>query len=404
MIGLAEIEAARAGLCGRIKHTPCLFSRSLSEGLGADAWLKYENLQLTGSFKVRGALHKIRSLPAAALERGVITASAGNHAQGVAFAAREAGAPATVVMPVTTPLVKMVNTERLGATALLHGETFDEAYAEAERLCAERGLTFVHPFEDERIVAGQGTIGLEILEQAPEIEAVVVPVGGGGLASGIATAVKARRPEVEVYGVQTEAAPSMAESFRAGRLVDGRPVARSVADGIAVKRPSALTFEVLRRLLDDLVTVSEEDIRAAVVRLLETGKTLAEGAAAAAFAAVAAGCIPAVAGRKVAIVLSGGNIDVQLLTRIVDLSLVKTHRLTRFRTAVSDRPGSLADLLRVIADGGGNVVRIQHDRVFKHTGFWEAEVELTLETRGHEHVEELHRLLRERGHPAEILH
>ncbi len=403
MIGLAEIEAARAALCGRVKQTPCLESRTFSQELGVEAWLKYENLQLTGSFKVRGALHKVGSLPADVLARGVVTASAGNHAQGVAYAAREAGAPATVVMPVTTPLVKMVNTERLGARAVLFGETFDESYAEARRLGEERGLTFVPPFEDELVIAGQGTIGLELLEQAPEMEAVVVPVGGGGLISGIATAIKQRRPEVKVYGVQTETAPAMAESFKAGHLVE-RPSQRSVADGIAVKRPGELTLQHIRRYVDDLVTVSEEQIRAAIVRLLETGKTLAEGAAAAGFAAVAARRLPELHGRKVVLLLSGGNIDVQLLSRIIDLSLVKTHRLARFRTAVSDRPGSLANLLKVIADGGGNVIRIQHDRVFKHTGFWEAEVEVTLESRNQEHVAALHKTLRENGYQAEVLH
>jgi threonine dehydratase len=403
VISLADIEAARAGLCGRVKATPCLESRTFSQELGVEAWLKYENLQLTGSFKVRGALHKIGSLPAGVLAKGVVTASAGNHAQGVAYAAREVGAPATVVMPVTTPLVKMVNTERLGARAVLYGETFDESHAEARRLGEEQGLVFVPPFEDELVIAGQGTIGLELLEQTPEMEAVVVPVGGGGLISGIATAIKERRPEVKVYGVQTEAAPAMAESFKTGHLVEC-PTERSVADGIAVKRPGELTLQHIRRYVDDLVTVSEEQIRSAIVRLLETGKTLAEGAAAVGFAAVAARRLPELHGRKVVLVLSGGNIDVQLLSRVIDLSLVKNHRLARFRTAVSDRPGSLANLLKVIADGGGNVIRIQHDRVFKHTGFWEAEVEVTLETRNHEHVAALHKRLRENGYPAEILH
>jgi threonine dehydratase len=401
-MGLEEIEAARAGLRGRVIETPCLLSPTFSEELGVEAWLKYENLQRTGSFKVRGAIHKIGSLPPEVLARGVITASAGNHAQGVAFAARAVGAPATVVMPVTTPLVKMANTERLGARALLCGETFDESYAEARRICAEQGLTFVPPFEDELVIAGQGTIGLELLEQVPAMDAVLVPVGGGGLISGIATAVKARRPEVKIYGVQTEAAPAMAESFRAGHLVE-RPATRSVADGIAVKRPGELTFQHIRRWVDDLVTVSEEQIRGAILRLLETGKTLAEGAAAVGFAALAAGRFPDLAGRRVVIVLSGGNIDVQLLSRIIDLALVQTHRLVRFRTGVPDRPGALADLLKVIAGGGGNVVRVQHDRVFKHTGFWEAEVEVTLETRNQEHVEALHRTLCGQGYKAEIL-
>jgi len=403
VIGLPEIEAARAELRGSVVETPCLPCRALADDLGLDVWLKYENLQLTGSFKVRGALHKLRSLPPDVLARGIVAASAGNHAQGVAYAARETGAPATVVMPLTAPLVKIANTERLGARAVLHGETFDDAYAEACRLAAAEGLTFIHPFEDERVIAGQGTIGLELVEQVPELGAVVVPVGGGGLISGIATAVKALRPEVKVYGVATEAAPASAESFRTGSVVE-RPSQRSVADGIAVKKPGELTFAHIRRSVDDLVTVSEEQIRKAMFRLLEGCKTLAEGAAAVGVAALASGRLPELAGRRVAVVLSGGNIDVQLLSRIIDLSLVQSHRLVRFRTGVPDRPGSLAELLKVIAAAGGNVVRVQHDRVFKHTGFWEAEVEITLETRGPEHVTDLHRTLRERGFHAEVLH
>ncbi|MGH9363604.1 MAG: pyridoxal-phosphate dependent enzyme, partial [Thermoanaerobaculia bacterium] len=225
----------------------------------------------------------------------------------------------------------------------------------------------------------------------------------GGLISGIATAIKARRPEVKVYGVQTEAAPAMAESFRLGRLVE-RPAERSVADGIAVKRPGELTFAHIKRSVDDLVTVSEEQIRAAILRLLDGCKVLAEGAAAVGVAALAGGRLPELAGKRVAVVLSGGNIDVQLLSRIIELALVRSHRLVRFRTGVPDRPGALAELLRVIAAGGGNVLRIQHDRVFKHTGFWEAEIEITLETRNEEHVAALHRTLREHGYHAEILH
>ncbi|HEX5758281.1 MAG TPA: threonine ammonia-lyase [Thermoanaerobaculia bacterium] len=402
MIDLPEIEAARAGLRGTVRETPCLPSRQLADDLGLDVWLKYENLQLTGSFKVRGAVNKLRSLSPDLLRRGVVAASAGNHAQGVAFAGRETGAPATVVMPLTAPLVKVANTERLGARAVLHGETFEEAYAEACRRAQEEGLAFIHPFEDPRVIAGQGTIGLELVEQVPDLGAVVVPIGGGGLISGIATAVKSLRPEVRVYGVVTEAAPAAAESFRGGTIVE-RATRRSVADGIAVKRPGELTFAHIRRYVDDVVTVSEEEIRAAIFRLLEGCKTLAEGAAAAAVAALAAGRLPDLTGRRVAVVLSGGNIDVQLLERIIDLTLVQSHRLVRFRTGVPDRPGALADLLQVIAGGGGNVMRITHDRVFKHTGFWEAEIEVTLETRNEEHVQALHRTLREQGYEAEIL-
>ncbi|HEX7184950.1 MAG TPA: threonine ammonia-lyase [Thermoanaerobaculia bacterium] len=402
MIGLREIEEARERIRGVVKTTPCLMSRTFSNELRANAYFKYETLQLTGSFKARGACNKICSLSPAEIKQGVITASAGNHAQGVAFSAAQAGAPATILMPLTTPLIKIENTERLGGRVILFGETFDEAYAEARRMACEQDLAFVPPFDDEQVIAGQGTIGLEILEQVPEVEAVIVPIGGGGLISGIATAIKETSPTVRVYGVQTKAAPCMAESFRAGHIVDC-PTERSVADGIAVKRPGEITFEYVRRYVDDVETVSEDQIRAAIVRMLEVGKTLTEGAAAATLAAMSDHRFPFCEGKNVVMVLSGANIDIHLLSRIIDRSLVENHRLVRFRTEVTDRPGALSDLLRVIATGGGNVVRIQHDRVFKHAGFWEAEVEVTLETRNADHIEELHRTLRREGYVAERL-
>jgi threonine dehydratase len=397
VIGLADIEQARLRIAGVVKNTPCLASTLFSRELGLDLCFKYETLQLTGSFKVRGAYNKISSLPQ---PRGVITASAGNHAQGVAFSASQAGVPSTIVMPRMTPLIKIENTRRLGGRVVLAGDIFDEACDEARRREAEQGLVFVHPFDDEQVIAGQGTIGLEILEQTPEVEVLVVPVGGGGLISGIAAAVKEKKPSVRVYGVQTEAAPAMVESFRAGRLVSS-PAWRSVADGIAVKRPGELTFEHIRRYVDDVVTVSEEQIRIAIIHLLEKGKSLAEGAAATAFAALAGRRIPDVAGRCVVVVLSGANIDMALLSRIIDRSLVESHRLVRFRTHVPDRPGGLAELLQVIARHGGNVLRIQHDRVFMLAGFWEAQIDVTLETRNEEHIEELHQALTAGGYRVE---
>ncbi|MDP9122703.1 MAG: threonine ammonia-lyase [Acidobacteriota bacterium] len=402
MIGRSEIEAARASIRDLVPETPCLHSQAFSRELGVDAFFKYETLQLTGSFKVRGALNKIRSLSAAEVRGGVITASAGNHAQGVAWSASQVGVPATIVMPVTTPLIKVDNTERLGGRVVLSGETFNEAFEEAMRRCGEERLSFVHPFDDEQVIAGQGTVGLEILERVPDVEAVIVPVGGGGLIAGIATAIKLARPEVKVYGVQSEAAPAMTESFRAGRLVPHETV-RSVAEGIVVKQPGQLTFDSIRRYVDDIQTVSEDEIRSAIVSVIETGKTIAEGAAAAVVAAMQGGRFPDTRGGKVVMVLSGANLDIHLLARIIDRSLVEHHRLVRFKTHVTDRPGALADLLRGIAGSGGNVVRIQHDRIWKHAGFWEAEVELTLETRNAAHIEELRRTLAQRGYEVERL-
>jgi threonine dehydratase len=402
VISLHDIEAARETIRGIAVETPCLPCQPFALALGLDLVFKHETLQLTGSFKVRGALNKIRSLSPREAEAGVITASAGNHAQGVAFAARREGIPALVVMPVTTPLVKIENTERLGARVLLHGETFGESHEEAWRLCRERRLTFIHPFDDELVIAGQGTIGLEILEQVPDVEAVVVPIGGGGLISGVAAAIKESRPAVRVYGVQTEAAPAMAESVRAGHRVEV-PTRRSVAEGISVKQPGTITLECVRRWVDGIEVVSEDEIRAAIVDLIESGKVVAEGAAAAALAALRGGRLPELRGRKVAALLSGANIDVHLLSRIIDRSLVEHHRLVRFRTHVSDRPGALADLLNGIAAAGGNVVAIEHDRVFKHAGFWEAEVVVTLETRNAQHVADLERSLAQRGYDIEPL-
>jgi threonine dehydratase len=401
VIGLKDIEQARARIGEVVVSTPCLVSRTFSEELGVQACFKYETLQLTGSFKVRGAYNKIRGLPPTEAGRGVITASAGNHAQGVAFSAARAGVPSTIVMPKTTPLIKVENTRRLGGRVVLAGEVFDEAYEEARRLEAEKGLVFVHPFDDEQVIAGQGTIGLEILEQAPGAEILVVPIGGGGLISGIAAAVKAVRPSVRVYGVQTQSAPAMAESFQAGRVVPSQ-VVRSVADGIAVKRPAERTFEYIRHYVDGVVTVSEDEIRAAIMRLLETGKTVTEGAAAVTFAAVAAGRIPGAAGRQVVMLLSGANIDVAVLAHIIDRSMAERHRVVRFRTNVPDRPGALAELLQVIGCHGGNVVRVQHDRVFLQAGFWEAQVDITLETRNEEHIEELRQALADRGYRVEL--
>jgi len=402
MITLKDVEEARARIGGIVQPTPCLRSWAFSEELGAHAWFKYETLQLTGSFKVRGAYNKIAGLPADEVRRGVITASAGNHAQGVAFSATQAGVPSIIVMPVTTPLIKIENTRRLGGEVVLAGEIFDEAYQEARRLERERGLVFVHPFDDEQVMAGQGTIGLEILEQTPEVEVVVVPIGGGGLISGIATAIKAKRPSVRIYGVQTAAAPAMAESFQAGQI-RVCPAERSVADGIAVKTPGEHTFEHIRRSVDAVVTVSEDEIRAAMVRLVETGKTVTEGAAAVTLAAMAAHRIPDVAGRHVVMLLSGANVDVALLARIIDRYLVESRRLVRVRTHVPDRPGALAELLQVIGRHGGNVVRIQHDRVFMHAGFWEAQVDVTLETRNAGHIDELRQALHEKQYEVELL-
>jgi threonine dehydratase len=402
LVDLEEIKAARERLDGVVTYTPCLYSRPFSQELGVSVYYKYETLQLTGSFKVRGAYNKIRSLAPAAIARGVVTASAGNHAQGVAFAAQAAGVRSIIVMPVTTPLVKVESTRRLGGGVVLAGRLFDESAGNALELAREEKIPYIPPFDDEQVIAGQGTIGLEIFEQVPDVEAVVVPVGGGGLISGVAAALKGLRPGIKVYGVQTEAAPAMAQSFRLDRRAE-HLAQRSIADGITVKQPGEITFEHIRRLVDDIVTVSEDQIRAAINSLIETGKTVTEGAAAVTLAALQAGKLPQLDGKKAVLILSGANIDLAFLGRIIDRSLVENRRLMRFRTHVPDHSGELAAMLQCIADHGGNVLAIEHDRMFKQKGFWDAEVEVTLETRNNEHIEELQQVLCGHGYSIDPL-
>ena len=397
MIRLAEIEAARERTAGELVRTPCVPSSTLSEELEAEIWLKCEGLQRTGSFKPRGALNRILTLSPDQRDRGVVAASAGNHAQGVAYAAARVGIPALIVMPEITPLVKISQTRRWGAEIELHGETLDEALERARELRETDDLTFVHPFDDEEIIAGQGTVGLEIVEDVPGVDVVVSPIGGGGLISGISAAVEALRPETRIYGVQTEAAPSMAESLRSGSLtpVSGR---RSIADGIAVKKPGERTFPQIAKRVEEVVLVTEEEIEGAIFRLLEAEKLVAEGAGAASYAAVRAGKIPDLSSRRVVIVLSGANIDLNILGRLIERSLVRQFRLTRLRVTIQDRPGALAEVLGIVAESGANVLRIHHERHFSEATVWETEVELTLEIRDQEHIEGLLRDLLEAGY------
>lgn len=399
MIGLREIRAAGEKIAGWIRETPCLPSDAFSERTGAAVHFKYETLQRTGSFKPRGALNKILSLTPEERERGVMTASAGNHAQGVAFAAATVGVSSLIVMPETTPLIKISRTRRLGGEVQLRGFNYDEAYERAMELCRDSGRIFVHPFDDDTIIAGQGTLGLEILRQVPDLEAVVLPVGGGGLAAGVATAVKESRPQARIFGIQTQAAPAMKQSLDAGKIVHS-DTSRSIADGIAVKRPGATTFPYLKKYLDDIRLVSEEEIEEAIFELLETGKVLTEGAGAAGVAALLHRHIPEVEGKKVVVVLSGANIDLNFLDRIIERALVRQHRLIRIRVTLKDQPGALAALLEVIAREEANVVRISHNRIFTNSTFWEADVELTLESRDEEHIRQLVGALRQAGYAS----
>ncbi|MDP2626161.1 MAG: threonine ammonia-lyase [Candidatus Rokubacteria bacterium] len=395
----ADVQRARERLTGIIPVTPCCYSETLSLMTGARVHVKLENLQMTGSFKERGAANLLAQLSTSERRRGVIAASAGNHGLAVAFHAARLGIAAVIVMPTWAPLIKVITARRHGAEVVLHGDGYDEAFARAKEIEAERNLVFVHPFDDPRIIAGQGTIGLELLEQQRELDAVIVPVGGGGLIGGIALAVKEQRPGVQVIGVQAEEIPAMKAALAAGQRVT-LPAAATIADGIAVRRVGEHTFDLARRYVDDVASVSEEEIANAILLLLEIEKTVAEGAGAAALAALVNGKV-ALAGKTVVLILSGGNIDVNLISRIIERGLVKDGRIVRLTVLLRDRPGTLAALTRLVAECRANVLHIQHDRAFSRARIGDTEVELTLETSGRNHIEAVKRHLAEAGYTVE---
>jgi threonine dehydratase len=399
MIEAADIHAARGRLAGTIYETPCPYSETLSALTGARVFVKLENLQMTGSFKERGAANLLLQLSPDERRRGVVAASAGNHGLAVAFHAARLGVSAVIVMPEWAPLAKVTAARRRGAEVVLHGDNFDEAYARAREIEAARDLVFVHPFDDPRVIAGQGTIGLELLEQVPGLDAVLVPVGGGGLLGGVALAVKTERPAVQVIGVQAQEVPGMASALAAGTRVTV-PAATTIADGIAVRRVGEHTFDLARRHADRVVTVAEEEIANAILLLLEIEKTVVEGAGAVPLAALANRRV-ALEGRTVALVISGGNIDVNVIARIIERGLVKDGRLVRLRVRLRDRPGALARLTALVAEARANVLRIEHDRAFSRAPVGDTEVELTLETSGPPQIEAIKRHLAEAGYAAE---
>ena len=391
-ISLADVVAARERVRGAIYYSPCPHSQMLSGLTGQQVYLKLENLQMTGSFKERGALNRIATLTPEQAARGVVAASAGNHAQGVAYHATKRGIRALIVMPLATPLVKVTATRGFGAEVVLHGANYDEACDEATRLCAAERMTFIHPFDDAIVMAGQGTIGLELLEQVPQLEAVVVPIGGGGLIGGVACAIKeaclqASRPEIRVIGVQTSRLPSMVAAVEAHRPVTVEP-ATTIADGIAVRRAGDLTLPVVERYVDEIVTVDEDEIASAILVLLEREKTLAEGAGAAALAALLQKKT-SLNGAHTAVMVCGGNIDVTLLSRIIERGLVQDGRLIRLRIHLLDKPGALADLTRLIASHRANIVDTLHNRAYYGVNLGDTVIDITMETRGREQVEEL---------------
>jgi threonine dehydratase len=402
-VTLADIEAAAGRLAGQVLDTPCLESRTLSQIVGARVFLKFENLQFTASFKERGALNKLLALvaerggPVGDL-KGVIAASAGNHAQGVAHHAQRLGLRAVIVMPQFTPTVKVERTLGFGAEVVLHGESFDAAREHALKLAAEQDLAFVHPFDDPLVIAGQGTVALEMLRQQPAIDRLVIAVGGGGLISGIATAARALRPDIEVVGVQAERFPAMVNAIKGTQFPQG---AGTIAEGIAVGQPGTLTKAIVAERVDDLLLVDEGDLEQAVLMLLEIEKTVVEGAGAAGLAALLRHR-DRFAGRSVGLVLCGGNIDPLLLAAIIDRGMVRAGRLARIRVGARDHPGVLARITALVAEAGANIDEVHHQRAFSALSAQSVEVELVLQTRNPGHVAEVVQRLQGAGFEAAV--
>ena len=397
-VSFTDIEAAARRLEGQVLDTPCVESKTLGEIVGAQVFLKFENLQFTASFKERGALNKLTALVASGDKiKGVIAASAGNHAQGVAHHAQRLKLRAVIVMPLATPMVKVERTKGFGAEVVLHGDTFDQAREHALKLAEEQGLTFVHPFDDPLVIAGQGTIALEMLRAQPDLDTLVIAVGGGGLISGIATAVRKLKPSIQIVGVQTARFPAMVNAIKQTAHPQG---ASTIAEGIAVGQPGKITQQLIRHHVDDLVLVDEGDIEQAIVMLLEIEKTLVEGAGAAGLAALLKEP-QRYAGRKVGLVLCGGNIDPLLLAAIIERGMVRAGRLVRIRVGARDAPGVLARITAVVAQVGANIDEVHHQRAFSSLSAQNVEVELVLQTRNPAHVQEVVTALREAGFDAD---
>jgi threonine dehydratase len=402
-VTLSRIESALARIRQSIPVSPCTRSETFSELTGNSIYLKLENRQRTGAYKERGALNKLLSLTSTEKSQGVIAASAGNHAQAVAYHASNLGIHAKIVMPLATPLIKVSATRGYGGEVVLHGANYDEACEEAMRLSLQDQLTFVHAFNDDVVIAGQGTLGLELLEQHPDLEVVIVPIGGGGLIGGIGCALKESNPRIQVIGVQPARLPSVKAALSEGKPVT-LPSAVTIADGIAVRRAGERTLPLVQKYVDDIVTVEEEEIANAVLLLLEREKILAEGAGAAALAALVNRKIPVVsdgAGKKIVVVVSGGNIDVTLLARIIERGLVKDGRLVRLRVHLPDYPGALHRLTGILAQHRANIVETSYDRAYHNVNLGDTAIDVTMETRGPDHIAELISALGANGYTHE---
>jgi threonine dehydratase len=402
MLSLSDVRDARERVAEVARRTPLEYSHSFSERTGAEISLKLESFQRTGSFKIRGATNRIAVLSETDREAGVVTASAGNHAQGVALAATRAGVDATIVMPEPAPISKIRATEEYGGRVVLHGEDYAEAQRRAHEIEVEEDRTYVHAFDDERVMAGQGTIGLEIVEDCPEIDTVIVPIGGGGLIAGVATAVKGLVPDARVIGVQAEGAASVRRSLREGRIYE-RDAVETIADGIATRRVGDRTFEVIREQVDEVVEVDDEEIAVALTRLLEREKALVEGAGAVSLAALLSEKFDYEPGEVIVPALCGGNIDLNVLTTVVVRGLIATGRYLKIETVLKDRPGALVDLSSVIAGTGANIYAFHHDRTSRDVAMRDARVELEIETRGPDHVEEVLGALAASGYDVDVL-
>jgi threonine dehydratase len=396
LVTFQDIEAARKRITDAVYYSPSPPSIPLSEITGMKIFCKLDNLQRTGSFKERGARNALAQLSHDQQKRGVIAASAGNHAQALAYQGSLLGIPATVVMPKFAPLIKVSTCEQLGATVLLHGEGFGQAKARAHEIAVEKGLAYIDGYDDPAIIAGQGTMGLEIVEQVPDVEAVIIPVGGAGLLAGVSLAVKTLRPETKIVAVEAENVASFSAALEAGKptKITMRP---TLADGLAIPEVGANAFQIARSLVDLTVTVTEEEIALAILRLVELEKSVVEGAAATPLAACMSGRLKELAGKRVVLLLCGGNIDPNVLSRVIERGLVADGRLGRFTAVISDRPGGLADLATQIASTGASVKQIVHDRAFASPDVSAVNVLCTVETRNHQHLAELRALLKSRG-------
>lgn len=396
VITLSDIEKANEVLKGLIKKTELDYSISSSKLIETEIYLKFENTQLTGSFKIRGASNKIYHLSAEEKKRGVVASSAGNHAQGVALAASRQNVNAKIVMPVKAPLVKVTATKNYGAEVVLHGNFYDEAYEKAKEIQQSEGRVFVHPYDDPDIIAGQGTIGLEILRDLPDVDSVIVPIGGGGIISGIATAIKALKPDCKVFGVQAEGAKSMAQSFAAKKIIKLPESVSTIADGIAVKGVSPYIFDnYIMKLVDDIVTVSEDEIAESIVFLMERAKSVVEGSGAVVLAA--AKKLKSQLGKKSCLVLTGGNIDMNIIAKVIERGLKKNGRLSHVGVAVPDTPGMLSKLTKTIADHKCNIIQVIHDRTTDGLLLGETSIEFIVEASGWEQMEQLKAALAEHG-------